>query len=182
MKKNFTLFLLIIFAFDIIGYLVIYDIQRWRIKYTIKEQIRHELPNESLTLIVDSGLDKVAIDWREKNEFEFKGDMYDVVRTIIKKNVTYYYCIADRAETLLNKQVDQIVNIKLNDKVKTSKGLTHLIKIIEIVFCHNIYNFTFLLQSEKALSQIPYYNYHSPYIEIYSPPPEINQQVFSHFN
>jgi hypothetical protein len=68
----------------------------------MKVKIRKTLKDEELTLIIVSDQNSNAFFWFDSGkEFRYKGEMYDVVKTIIKDKSTYYYCINDKKENEL---------------------------------------------------------------------------------
>ena len=47
--------------------------------------------------------------WEHSREFEYKGEMYDVIRTDTKGDSVSYWCYWDRKETKLKKQLNVLV-------------------------------------------------------------------------
>ncbi|MCB0397695.1 MAG: hypothetical protein KDD36_13655 [Flavobacteriales bacterium] len=80
-----------------------------------KDQVRHEVKKQLIAGIDPSELVLVKchndetqqrLRWEHDREFEFKGNMYDVVSFSIIGDTTYYRCWLDSEETQLNKQLN----------------------------------------------------------------------------
>ncbi len=122
MKKLFATFILFIFFINIIGYYVPY--------YLIRSLIRSEMNKKTEKLRDEVLLEKISfklseasnhINWtRQGKEFEFKNEMYDIVKVEIKNNVVTYFCIQDKDEYELNQVLDSLIknNITNNNKRK----------------------------------------------------------------
>lgn len=58
---------------------------------------------EELVLLKFSKKDEqTKLKWEHAKEFEFEGNMYDIVRKTKIADSTYYYCWLDKKETILN--------------------------------------------------------------------------------
>ena len=76
-------------------------------KDVIKEKILNQLKEEELQVITLS--DNKEIYWEEKGEeFLFKGEMYDVVKTKTVNGKVMLYCINDKKEKLLIDNYNQV--------------------------------------------------------------------------
>lgn len=49
------------------------------------------------------------LDWKHSKEFEYAGEMYDIVEQFTKNDTTYFYCWWDKEETALNRQLDNLI-------------------------------------------------------------------------
>lgn len=98
-------------------------------KYTVKQNIKHQLvskisKNELLHLkfsVIDS---QTKLFWEHSKEFEFNGEMYDVVKQENHGDSISYYCILDNEETALNQEINKLVFLFLNqnNQEKESKN------------------------------------------------------------
>jgi hypothetical protein len=173
MKKNIAILLLLLFSFDIIGYFFVFAIQNWAIRNSIKQQIKQEIPLKNLVLITVDEHKKSEIKWKEDGEFRYHGEMYDVVRSKTRGDGTIlYYCIADKAETQLFKQLEQYIGNRINNQENSSKGKTYLIKLFTTIFSLKSNLFRIILLP----LDIPLYDkinlYESRLIDVDLPPPK----------
>lgn len=80
------------------------------IKKEVKRKLVAGLGKDELYLIKVSDQEKITLlKWKHEREFEFKGQMYDIVETEIKNDTTYYWCIWDSEETALYKKRKALV-------------------------------------------------------------------------
>jgi hypothetical protein len=94
----------------------ILKVQQKQIKREVKWKMIAGLNDEELVLHKFSKKDKTKLKWKHSKEFEYKTQMFDVVKTIHKGDSTYYWCWWDHAETKLNKRLAGLfVNALGND-------------------------------------------------------------------
>ena len=92
---------LLVFALNYSGHYVIFYIQKWHIKNTVREEIIAGIPSRFLDVIVDNG----ALNWEEKGkEFSVNDAFYDVVRIKKSNGKTFLYCLNDKNEERLLKK------------------------------------------------------------------------------
>lgn len=80
------------------------------IKRTVKALVLKGIPEEKLvhlTLSLEEA--DYRIDWKEYNEFEYQGEMFDVVRMVEKGDSIHYYCWHDKDETQLKSQWRKLI-------------------------------------------------------------------------
>lgn len=87
------------------------------IKHEVKEKIIQGLDLKELSLLKFLILDTPSVlRWKHEREFEYEGEMYDVVSSEIIGDSIFYYCWWDHEETRLNKDLKSIISqILLND-------------------------------------------------------------------
>ena len=52
---------------------------------------------------------RLKLDWEHSREFEYKGEMYDVLRSETKGDSIWYWCYWDRKETKLRKELNVLL-------------------------------------------------------------------------
>ncbi len=65
--------------------------------------------NELVLLKFTEAESQSQLRWEHSMEFEYKGQMYDIVKKEIKGDISYYWCWLDHEETKLNRQLDSLV-------------------------------------------------------------------------
>lgn len=97
----------------------------------LKQQIRHEVKNhlihsvskKELVLLKFSPQEHQSeLSWEHSKEFEYKGQMYDVVQKFFLGDTIAYYCWWDNEETRLNKELSGIVNLLFGNSPKGHKN------------------------------------------------------------
>ncbi|MFT6868530.1 MAG: hypothetical protein ACJA08_003384 [Cyclobacteriaceae bacterium] len=108
------LFLLILIAPAMLTYSWL-QYKRHQVKRTVKWDLI------GLTSVNDLELIKVAkhevdtkLRWEHSKEFEYEGEMYDVVNTETRGDTIYYVCWWDHEETKLNRQLKLLLAMALN--------------------------------------------------------------------
>lgn len=82
-----------------------------------KSEVRREVENrkergfveEDLVLLRFSKAEtKTVLRWEHAAEFEYLGQMYDIIRTEVKGDSLYYWCFWDEEETVLNRELAEV--------------------------------------------------------------------------
>ncbi len=169
MKKFISILFVTVILFNAGGYFFGYLILRNEIHYTVQQKIKYEiktnLSKNDLSLIIVTPENEDDILWiKAGKEFNYSGEMYDVVRTENKSQGKYYYCIKDTKEKQL------IGNyIKMHRSGKNGKRLS---KILNISYIPPSGNFTAFISFEKINRSGSASNLISTEIDIPFPPPK----------
>ncbi len=149
---------------------------QWDIKKQIKLSIKNGVPENELVVFKFPNDKKVqrklGVRWIEGHEFKYKGNMYDVVKTLKKGNEIIYYCINDHQEKSLFSNLNQYVNDVLNFDITKSKIL-QIIKKLTINYFMQLPEFSISVKCVKiVLSTIFQCIYDSVSKEVLTPPPQ----------
>jgi hypothetical protein len=164
MKRFFSIALLLVFLFNMVGSYIYFSFLRKNIQYEIKQIIRNGLKEKDLTLIIVPVGELSRLNWlKPQKEFSRNGEMFDVVKSTTKEGKTYLYCINDRKEKEL------ISNFRRNRQSNKSTEL--LKKITPVQFL--IYKDSFFQEffSDDLIYSSFSNTYSSIYKEILDPPP-----------
>ena len=110
------------------------------------------------------------LNWKEENEFEYKGKMYDVAKIDISGDYVFIYCIRDEMEEQLIANFEKVTGTNsARDRIASSPRVLqtslHLIAI-------QSEKFSFERISDGILYQGNYLNnYHSIHLRSHTPPP-----------
>ena len=97
--------------------------RRKDVRREVKHQIIAGLERSELVLLTFTPEQHSKLKWKHSKEFEFKGEMYDVVETEVVDGITQYWCWSDDEETVLNKQLFELTNIALGlDPIQQQNG------------------------------------------------------------
>ena len=101
--------------------------QKKQIKEEIKQQIIAGIDKKELVLLKFAETDRLTqLNWEHSSEFEYKGDMYDVVETSIIADTTYYWVWCDLEETELNKLLTELVSLEWSNNPKNLENRARL--------------------------------------------------------
>lgn len=105
--------------------------QRKQVKKAIKKSIIAGLDKKELVCLKFSLHEKQKLHFEHAKEFEYQGQMYDIVFEEVHKDTVTYWCWHDHQETELNQKLNQLLKLALehsqdNDLFKIFKKLFYL--------------------------------------------------------
>lgn len=105
--------------------------------------------------------------WEHPKEFEYKGQMYDIVEKKIIGDTVYYWCWWDHEETKLNKQLDKLVAYALKNDPNRRENQKRLVHFFKSLYWEQFPDWhAFPSQSEQMITTYGFY-----YLTISYPPP-----------
>jgi hypothetical protein len=131
--RFFGILLLLSLIAPVVTGLTVLHFQRKAVRKQVKNRILEGIPNSELTLIKISPENK-NIRWKHSKEFEYKGEMYDVVRTEKHGDTTYYYCWWDNQETLLNQKLNENISMELGQNATNKSTKNKLISFYKSLY------------------------------------------------
>lgn len=137
------------------------------------------LSSDQLVLIKLSQADsKTQLDWKHSKEFEYQGQMYDVVRSEVKNDCIYYWCWWDHKETSLNKTLNAL-STKAAEKDPLQQENRYLLKqFFKMLYFEECQ--TLVLRDIKGTPKVHFefcHNYKYEFHFIPSHPPELNPSI-----
>ena len=80
------------------------------VRKSVKRKMIEGVDKEELVLLKFTPEQQAEhLNWKHSKEFEYAGEMYDIVERFTKNDTTYFYCWWDQEETALNRQLDRLV-------------------------------------------------------------------------
>ncbi len=110
---------------------------------------------------------QTELNWEHSKEFEYKGQMYDVVEKLIQGDTIYYWCWWDHEETKLNKQLDRLLANVLGDNPQRQEKKSQLADFFKKLFYESPKNQTVLITKQR----IRHFAYTEDLPSIYILPP-----------
>ncbi len=138
MKSNHLciLFFLCLFA-PTATTLLLLSHQKIQIKKEVKEHIDSEKDAERLVLLKFTELEKQEkLHWEHAAEFEYHHQMYDVVKSEVHGDTTYYWCWHDIEETKINEQINHLMSLSF-DNLPTKDGFLQKFQNLSKSFYHS---------------------------------------------
>lgn len=144
------------------------------VKKEVKWKMIEGLDKDELVLLKFSTQDiESKLKWKHSKEFEYNGQMYDIVERSTEGDTTYYWCWWDYEETALNKQLSDVLNLALGKDTKSNKHKNALYHFCSKLFFEPQKSFVLLTQIDY---QDAFSNYRMNDYVIYlsntSPPPD----------
>lgn len=110
--------------------------QKHQLKEAVKAQLLAGMDASELTELMLSRADAEALlEWEEESEFEYRGQMYDVVDITIEGDSIRYLCYRDHAESRLKQELRSLLSRPLKSDPATSDNAQRLINFYQSLFC-----------------------------------------------
>jgi len=151
------------------GYIILF----WQIQQDVKKEMIQKisgiLPSNELTCIKFLKTDISLDEWKEMNELEYQGSMYDVVKKEESSKFYLLYCLNDQKEETLIK----IYNGHFNDDKE--KSTQNNFRILITLIAPAILKYNISIKRIDTISSINNYlsfNYQSVWLDKLTPPPK----------
>lgn len=174
MKQIAAILFLLLFVFNIFGLFFAFKIRQSLIKKEIKAMMKKTIPDDQLTLIIQTPDNADDFEWEHSKEFRYHGEMYDIVKkeTCLGGTIKYF-CFADEQETSLIDSFSKTVSNTMDPSGKANDFAKKISQVLGFVFnlpeslsIAYFFNFDklFFGNQRNIISCIP---------DILLPPPEI---------
>jgi hypothetical protein len=172
LKQYFTFFILLLFFFNLSGYYLSFVIRRSFARDEMELKIKENLQEELLVKFTfPVGEKNMDLKWeKEGKEFLYKGNLYDVVKTISANDSTTYICLLDKDEQML---VSKFLVLFKKQQEKENKTKSNQLKDYSKYKIDDGIQF-FPVQSIYELTSEEFSFFTSHKKDIISPPPEYN--------
>jgi hypothetical protein len=81
--------------------------QKHAVKEAVEAQLREGMEASELVVLAFAKSEAGQLEWEHEREFEYRGQMYDLVKTEQRNDSLFYTCYWDHAETELHHQLDR---------------------------------------------------------------------------
>ncbi|MGM0647475.1 MAG: hypothetical protein ACQESZ_03705 [Bacteroidota bacterium] len=152
-------------------------------KAIVKKEVKHRIiagidraELELLTFHKKDTLDKLR--WEHSKEFEYKGEMYDIVERRTVGDSVQYWCWWDYEETQLNKELDNLVNTAFNQNPQKQNKEKQLISFYKSLYNNSIEKWSIDTNIRYCYHPVLYQeHYESISISPQSPPPKLPASI-----
>jgi len=139
--KVFGILLILCFVAPVATTYIILKYQKKQVRREVKRKLIAGIDKEELVLLKFTEEEKeTQLNWKHSKEFEYKGEMYDIVETKIVGDTTYYWLWWDYEETKLNKQLSQLLSFALGHNPKNQENQKRL---------HNFFKSLYFSEDER---------------------------------
>ena len=168
MKKWLSILIAFLIFLNSAGYILLFWQLQQETKKEMFQKISGDIPDNELTCIIISKKNISAAEFKEKDELEYKGSMYDVVKKGETDKYYHFYCVNDEKESLL------ITNFKQHfdgNKEKTNQNSSKL--LISLIVPALIKNDETVKRIDIVLTLNNFFssNYRSIWLDKITPPP-----------
>ena len=98
---------------------------------------------------------ETKLDWEHSREFEYKGQMYDVIRSEMRGDTMWYWCYWDRKESDIKKQINELAVYLMGpgqDSRHTGRFITDFFGTLFFPVQQQENNFVLDIQSSRCLT------------------------------
>jgi len=170
--KIIGVLLLLTFVVPVGTAFIVLQYEKKQVKREVKWKMIDGIDREELVLIKLSDKERQSeLRWEHSREFEYRGEMYDIVETVEKGDSTYYYVWWDNEETELNKKLDDLVAHVFGKSPKDREGQDKLAQFYKKLFCENPQTVANLSTPSENLDTPHIENFSNPMLTPPSPPP-----------
>lgn len=177
-QKLIAISLLFILTAPVATLYVYMQFEKKAIKKELKWKMIAGIDQEELVLLKFSKEEtETKLNWKHSKEFEYKGQMYDVVSSEIKEDTIYYYCWWDHEETKLNKKLKALVANAFDKDEDNQQKQKNLHTYLWSFFCTDIFEWeaTLVQKTELVFQDCLHPNiFNSILITPPSPPPKVS--------
>lgn len=178
MKKAFSIFLLIVFSFNLAGVAILFKIQQFQIRREIKRQINQGIPDNELFAITVSEANASELFWLEDDEFFYQGALYDVVRkNALNDTDVEYYCVNDVLEKKLYANLDALVKHHKSGSHPLGDIVKKLYSFLAGLYFKDREAPSFQRLVTSGICWVFSNTYQSVFLSITSPPPQSLHQL-----
>jgi hypothetical protein len=171
-RKLLSILFLGVFLFNIIGYYPVYLLRQSDIRNEVAKFFEQNFSKGELVVLSFDAAESRSLIWTDKNEFRYKGEMFDVM---MKKTDSdgrlYFYCYSDQKEKKLEAGLDRHVNSQTERNTGNKQDKNDMTKnfLKEYFGTENNVRFAALVTDVEYLFTASYYTPVNP--EKQSPPP-----------
>jgi len=149
--------------------------QKKEVKHLVKWEIIQGIDKSELVLIHLSKAEaNDKLEWEHSKEFEFEGEMYDVVEVEENVDSIKYWCWWDHEETKLNKELAELVNSLLGAQPEKKEKEQKLISFYHSLFVEKVFHWQALHSPQISNPTTDYQFILKDFLHsISTPPPQL---------
>jgi hypothetical protein len=117
---------------------------------------------------------QTKLKWKHSLEFEFNGEMYDVVKKITSSDTIQYWCWWDHEETKLSKQLSKLLVGAFQSDVPSKDKKQEIVTFYKSLFCSEVFSWNPIFNTFRNSNNACFNdNYKFIVTSINAPPPEL---------
>lgn len=146
-------------------------VEKRQIKRQVKWKMIAGIDRDELVLLSFSKNEiKTKLRWEHSKEFEYLGEMYDIVEEYQSLDSTHYICWWDSEETILNKRLAKLINKEINSNHVHRDKYNKIINLQILLFCNQMPKSNVFLPLSDGISSLN--NFENNYCSINVSPPD----------
>ncbi len=154
MKTPIGIFLLICMTLPYVGTYSWLAYERHRVREEVKERMLAGLQEDELVLLKFTLTQTVTeLSWEHAREFEYKGEMYDVVEKEVRGDSVFFWCWRDREETDLNRRIEALIEQESNDTSPAKENRRNFDNLLQSPFLVHSSDWSLPLNEQPVFSE-----------------------------
>ena len=174
MKTSVVIFLIFCLTAPFTGTYIFLGYKKNKIKSEVNELILKEKAKKDLVVLKFTHEEsKTRLTWKHAREFEYNGQMYDIVDQKTEGDFIAYTCYKDHKETRLNREKEKLIAKALGQDPVQKKQTERLKNFLKSVFQHEISAWKPFISQSCNIHYAPNIKHYSLFLESPpSPPPK----------
>jgi hypothetical protein len=173
-KRLFPIVMTVAFILPVWGSFYYLQVQKKLVQKKVKRQIMKSCNDEDLVFIAFTKEEtQTLLNWKHSKEFEYNGEMYDIVHKRETQDSVYFKLWWDKEETVVNQKVKRIANSIFSQHEQQQEELA-AVMLLKFLFYETNYEGEegcFLGQNKPLANNFPLRN---NWYAVQVPPPEEN--------
>lgn len=149
------------------------ETQKYLVRKEVKQMMIQGISKERLELIMVTPKTKYQLDWEHDAEFEFRGEMFDVIYQESTGDTIRYWCWRDHKESNLNRELALLLDKHTNHQ-QSNQDNEPLLAFFKSLYAE-VHDYISCCPNE-ALNPQPIFGYLGIYsttsLDLSTPPPE----------
>lgn len=106
-----------------------------QVKEKVEKEIMAQMEKDDLQMLAFTKEEaEQDLYWEHSKEFEYRGEMYDIVDKKITEDSVYYWCWWDKEETVLVQKLYSLMRNRLSHDSKHQNKKSQLYQILDSIF------------------------------------------------
>lgn len=149
------------------------SVEKYKLRKKVKHTIMEHVSNDELVSFTFKISDtSKLLRWEHDREFEYEGEMYDVVRRVYNYDQVTYHLWWDSKETELNQKLDNLTAALMNNSPSKERSTQQLSLFVSNLFLEELPCMEYPEIFEETTDKFYFSNsYISNCLSIPSPPP-----------
>lgn len=173
-RKILSIALLLSLVLPILGIAGWLFYQKFKVRQEVRQLLIEEIDKEKLSIIRISKRNKAVLKWEHSKEFEYKGEMFDMVFAEEHSDSLYYWCWPDHQETELNRQLASLTRSILESDPRRQENKSRVYSFLKSLFINHSVDFGTVFTEILDHKEGAIHNWNSIDQSPLEPPPRIS--------
>ena len=138
MKNRIPILFILALTLPFIGVYGWLKFEKSTVRRSVKHRLMEGIPKDELVQFTFAKRDtSILLDWKHSKEFEYQGEMYDIVTRYYSEDSVKYDLWWDHEETALNKKLAQLTNNLINQNPVEQSKTNYIAFVIKSMLFEN---------------------------------------------